>query len=69
MNKIKQIVVAGSAIIVTAAAHAQAAEPTDYSATLTSNLDKINTLWGTVASIMIGVALVVVGVRFFKKVK
>jgi len=43
--------------------------PTDYGATLTTNLGTINTIWGTVATILIAVALVTVGVRFFRKVK
>jgi len=43
--------------------------PTDYAATLTDNLDSINTIWGTVATIVIAVALVTVGVKFFRKVK
>lgn len=46
-------------------------EPTavDYSAVLTSNLTSINAIWATVAGIMIAVALVSVGVRFFRKAK
>ena len=47
---------------------AQAAD-TDYSAVLTTNLTSIQTIWGTVATIMIAVALVTVGVRFFRKAK
>lgn len=43
--------------------------PTDYSATLNTNLDSINVIWGTVATIMIGSALVAVGTRFFRKAK
>jgi len=43
--------------------------PVDYGAVLETNLDTINTIWGTVATIMIAVALVSVGVRFFRKAK
>jgi hypothetical protein len=48
---------------------ARADDPVDYSAVLTTNLGHINTTWGTVAGIMIGSALVTVGVRFFRKAK
>lgn len=41
----------------------------DYGAELTTNLSAINTIWGSIATIVIGVALVTVGVRFFKKAK
>jgi len=41
----------------------------DYGATLNTNLDTIDGIWGTVATIMIGSALVAVGVRFFRKAK
>jgi hypothetical protein len=42
-------------------------EPVDYGATLTANLTTINTIWAAVAVIIIGVALVKVGTKFFKK--
>ena len=43
--------------------------PTDYGAVLNTNLTTIDTVWGKVATIIIGVALVTVGARFFRKAK
>lgn len=70
-NKMKSIKSKLALLVVVAAApmSAFADTPTDYGATLTSNLTQINTIWGTVATIMIAVALVTVGVRFFRKAK
>ena len=68
MNKIKSKL----ALLVVVAAAPMAAfadTPTDYGATLNTNLTTINSIWGTVATIMIAVALVTVGVRFFRKAK
>lgn len=45
------------------------AQATDYGAVLDTNLETIDGIWGTVATIMIAVALVTVGVRFFRKAK
>lgn len=67
MNKLRNIALAGASIL--AASSAFAADPADYGATLTTNLTTINSIWGSVATIMIGVALVTVGVRFFRKTK
>jgi hypothetical protein len=53
---------------VATASSALAVDP-DYSAILTTNVTAINTLWGTIVGIVISVALVTVGVRFFKKIK
>lgn len=60
------LVVAGAVIASTVAAQAQ---ETDYGATLNTNFTVIDTIWGKVATIMIAVALVTVGVRFFRKAK
>lgn len=54
------IALAGSAFAQTA---------TDYGAILNTNLDTINDIWGIIATIMVGVALVTVGVRFFYKAR
>jgi len=45
------------------------AQTATYDEQLTTNLGHIETIWETVAGIMIGVALVSVGVRFFRKAK
>jgi|GEM_PF-5130815 len=64
----KKLFLLASAIVGFASvAHAQT--ETDYGAVLSTNLTTINTIWGTVATIMIAVALVSVGVRFFRKAK
>lgn len=60
---------AGSLIIGGASSVLAQTTPTDYGAELTTNLTTINTIWGTVATIMIASALVAVGVRFFRKTK
>lgn len=65
---LKRAAVAAGALSASVSAFAQET-PVDYSSTLTSNLTSINTIWGSVATIMIGVALVTVGVRFFRKAK
>ncbi|MFA6287147.1 MAG: hypothetical protein WC661_07135 [Opitutaceae bacterium] len=67
MNKARKLVLAGVAIGMTALAHAQTAP--DYGATLNTNFTVIDTLWGKVATIMIAVALVTVGVKFFRKTR
>jgi len=43
--------------------------PVDYGDVLDTNLATIDTIWGKVATIMIAVALVSVGVRFFRKAR
>lgn len=68
MNKLKALYGLFFALVATAAVQAQTT-PVDYGATLDTNLDTINSIWGTVATIMIAVALVTVGVRFFRKAK
>ncbi len=61
---------AGVGLLVGSAAVSFAqATPVDYGAVLNTNLDTIDGIWGTVATIMIAVALVTVGVRFFRKAK
>lgn len=60
----------GSLLALSAVASVNAqTTPTDYGAVLETNLDTINSIWGTVATIMIAVALVAVGVRMFRKAK
>ena len=66
MNKARKLALAAASLAI--ASSAFATDP-DYSTVLTTNLTSINTIWGTVATIMIGVALVTVGVRFFRKAK
>ncbi len=68
MNKLRNLGACLLTLALTVAVQAQTT-PTDYGAELNDNLDVINTIWGTVATIMIGVALVTVGVRFFRKTK
>lgn len=68
MKHVKKLVLAGASIGMTALANAQTT-PTDYGATLNTNLETIDGIWGKVAVIMIGAALVTVGVRFFRKAK
>ena len=68
MNTARKLIAAGVAAGMTALAHAQTT-PTDYGAELTTNFNIIDTLWGKVATIMIAVALVTVGLRFFRKTK
>lgn len=58
----------GSLLALVAIASAQA-QAVDYGATLNTNLETIDSIWGTVATIMIAVALVTVGVRMFRKAK
>lgn len=48
---------------------AVSAQTDGYGATLNTNLDTIDTIWGAVATIMIASALVAVGTRFFRKAK
>lgn len=66
--KRNRIVLALLAVSAFGVSNALAVDP-DYPAILTTNLTSIQTIWGTVATIMIGVALVTVGVRFFRKAK
>ena len=68
MNKVRTIVIAAASTVAASSAFADGTT-TDYGTQLTTNLTSINTIWGTVATIMIGVALVTVGVRFFRKAK
>lgn len=68
MNKARKLIAAGVAIGMTVLAHAQTT-PVDYGEVITDNLTVIDTLWGKVATIIIGVALVTVGARFFRKAK
>ncbi|HSH94012.1 MAG TPA: hypothetical protein VK968_07690 [Roseimicrobium sp.] len=68
MNKLKALCGLFLGLMATIAAHAQTT-PVDYGDVLDGNLDTINSIWGTVATIMIAVALVTVGVRFFRKAK
>ena len=68
MKNVKKLALAGAGLGMTALANAQTAA-TDYGTELTENLSTINSIWGTVATIMIGSALVAVGVRFFRKTK
>ncbi|EIQ00225.1 hypothetical protein OpiT1DRAFT_04767 [Opitutaceae bacterium TAV1] len=65
MNKCKMIV--AGLVSIASAAVVSAAE--DYGQVLNDNLSIIDTIWTTVATIVIGVALVAVGTRFFKKAK
>lgn len=65
----KKKLIASLALASVVASSAFAQEAPDYGADLTANLTAINGIWGTVATIMIGVALVTVGVRFFRKAK
>lgn len=67
-NKIKRAGLAVGALGASVSAFAEGT-PVDYGSALTTNLTSINTIWGSVATIMIGVALVTVGVRFFRKAK
>lgn len=69
MRMINKYMLAGSMLLVSGIGAFAQATPTDYGEVLTENLTKINTIWGVVAAIMIGVALVTVGVRFFRKAK
>ena len=69
MNNIKNKILGAVALVACAGSAMAQTTPTDYGATLNTNLTTINTIWGTVATIMIGVALVTVGVRFFRKAK
>lgn len=45
------------------------ADEVDYAAKLNTNLTTIDSIWGSVATIMVASALVAVGVRFFRKAK
>lgn len=63
----KKLVLASLVIASAASAFAQTA--TDYGAVLDTNLETINGIWSTVATIMVAVALVTVGVRFFRKAR
>ena len=69
MKSIKYIILMAATVALSAGARADTTTPTDYGTELTNNLNTINTIWGTVATLMIGVALVTVGVRFFRKTK
>lgn len=69
MNSIKKLTGAVGALVLSGAAAMAQTTPTNYATELTSNLDTVNTIWGTVATIMIASALVAVGVRFFRKAK
>lgn len=68
MNKLKKLVVAGLGLGSSVVVFAQET-PVNYATELNSNLTTINSIWGTVATIMIAVALVTVGVRFFRKAR
>lgn len=62
----KKILIIGGSTLIAASAYAQgtaAAEMED----ITANVTAINTLWGTVATVVIGVAAVMVGVRFLRR--
>lgn len=71
-SKIKKVVrkslIAGS-VVIGGASSAMAQTPTDYGAVLNTNLGVVETIWAAVAVIMIGVALVTVGTRFFRKAR
>lgn len=67
MNKIKKA--AKYVLPLLAVAAAARADAVDYGATLSTNLTIIDTIWGSVATIMIGSALVAVGTRFFRKAR
>jgi len=58
-----------SALALSAVAAVAQTTPVDYGAKITENLETINGVWATVAGLVIGIGLVTVGVRFFKKVK
>ena len=66
IRKINGKVVAVLAVAVALASTASA-QAVDYGSTISTNMGVIETLWGKVATIMIAVALVTVGVKFFKK--
>lgn len=66
MKNARRLLALGLAVGMSALASAQS---TGYALDLENNLDTIDGIWGTVATIMIGVALVTVGVRFFRKAK
>lgn len=66
IKKIGALVLLGSASAFNALAQTT---PVDYGEVLEDNLSTINGIWGTVATIMVAVALVTVGVRFFRKAR
>lgn len=66
INKIGALVLLGAASAYNAVAQTT---PVDYGEVLEDNLSTINGIWGTVATIMVAVALVTVGVRFFRKAR
>lgn len=61
--------IGSAASVVTSQDAAAQTTPVDYGAVLNTNLDTIDGIWGVVAGIMIAVALVTVGTRFFRKTK
>lgn len=68
IRKFKGKIIAGGLVGLALAGQAMA-QAVDYGAQLESNLETVDEIWGTVAKIMIAVALVTVGVRFFRKAK
>lgn len=66
MNKIKALAVGSTALLATASAHAA---ENQYVTELNDALTSIQSMWTVVAGIMIGVAVVTVGLRFFRKAK
>jgi len=68
MKHLKKAYAAILALGLASAAMAQTT-PTNYGTVLEGNLTTIETIWAAVATIMIAVALVSVGVRFFRKAR
>jgi hypothetical protein len=61
----KKIALLGALVLTVASA---SAADVDYAAQITTNLTTVQTIWGTVAAMIIGIALVRVGAKLFKKV-
>lgn len=67
-NHLKKAAIAAGAAVSALVVNAQA-ETVDYGAVMNANVGVIDTIWGKIAAIMIGCALVGVGVRFMRKAK
>lgn len=65
---LKKAAIAAGAAVSALVVNAQA-ETVDYGALMNTNVGVIDTIWGKIAAIMIGCALVGVGVRFMRKAK